>query len=149
VDESTALDEFVARASASLVLYATILGATLVGQAIGIAAEMGTGLRAMWIPAACSVVLEAFAGARAGAARVGRALTARECLWVSATYSIAFVAVTLPLALWTYASARTGGAAWASGAPRPLAYTAIFAGAALAATFVRAVLMLAFSPRRR
>lgn len=149
MDESTALDEWVARTSARLVLYATMLGATLGGEALGIVATMAAGVRTLWVPAVCSVVLEALAGARVGASGAGRALSPRECLRISVTYSIGFVAVTMPLALWTYASARTSGAAWASGAPWTLGRTAVFVLFAIGATFVRAALMRVFSPRPR
>jgi hypothetical protein len=149
VEESTPYDDWIQRASARLVLYAAMLGATLAGQAIGIAADAAAGMRALWVPAIASVVLEAIAGARAGAARAGRPLTASECLRVSVTYSLGFVAVTLPLAVWTIASARGGQAPVGAGSAWTLGDAGRFVAAAVVATLARAGLMRAFSPARR
>jgi hypothetical protein len=142
LDEKAAHDDWIQRSSARLALYASMLGATLAGQAIGIAVDAAIGVRVLWIPGVFSVALEAFAGARAGAARAGRALTALECMRGSAVYSAGFVAVTLPLGVWTSLSGRSG-AAWT------LAGVGGFLSWVVVATFVRAALMRAFARRRR
>jgi hypothetical protein len=154
VDDSQRFDQWIAQSSARIFLYASMLAGTLGGQAIGIAADVALGLRALWIPAIFSVVLEALAGARAGAVRAGRALTANECLRVSTNYSIGFAAVTLPLAGWTFVSLRfgDGGAravASGPGARWIVADIGFFLAVMVAATFARAALMRAFSRRRK
>jgi hypothetical protein len=144
VDDSTAFDDWIQRSSARLALYAAMLGATLAGQAIGIGVDAALGVRALWIPGVCSVVLEAIAGARAGASRAGRPLTTAECARISVIYSLGFVAVTLPLAVWTMLAGRSGGA----GARWTLGDAGIFLGVAVLATLLRAALMRVFSPAR-
>jgi hypothetical protein len=146
VEDSTPHDDWVQRTSAHLALYAAMLGATLAGQAIGIGVDAALGIRALWIPVALSVGFEALAGARAGAARAGRALTASECLRVSVTYSLAFVGVTLPLAAWTFLAGRAADGSSGPGAGWSSARAGIFVAAAVVATFTRAGLMRAFRP---
>jgi hypothetical protein len=146
VVDSTPHDDWVQQASAHVALYAAMLGATLAGQAIGIGIDVALGIRALWIPVTLSVGLEAFAGARAGAARAGRALTASECMRVSVTYSLAFVGVTLPLAVWTLFASRAANPPAAAGAAWTAARAGIFVAAAVVATFARAGLMRVFRP---
>ena len=136
-------DDWMARASARLVLYAAMLGGTLGGQALGIAGSMAFGSRTPALPLACSLVLEALAGALAGTARAGHPLEGRECLRISAIYSLALALVTVPLLFWTAAS-RAGGPAVT--APST---AFVFWGAAwlVLGTLLRAALMRLVSAR--
>jgi hypothetical protein len=102
VDGSVANDEDAIKVGpVPVFVYAAMLGATMGGQLVGIAIDVSAGSRGLWIPAACSVVLEAVVGARVGAARIGRALTPAESAYVSAYYSLALLAISVPLAVWT------------------------------------------------
>jgi hypothetical protein len=147
------LDTFTARSPLSLgpvpvAVYAAMLGATIAGQLVGISADaLALGRRVMWVPLACSIVLEALVGARFGAARLGRRLKAGECARVSAYYSACLAALSLPLAAWTVASNRgLGGGSSSHDAARALG-TALVALAA--ATVVRYALMTLVSTARR
>jgi hypothetical protein len=83
-------DDIEARLDAA-VMYAAMLGATLAGQLVGIAIDVLIGSRGIWIPAGCSVVLEAVAGARMGAWRATERPTLRRVARLSATYSVVLV----------------------------------------------------------
>jgi hypothetical protein len=88
-----------------IVVYVAMLGATVVGQLLGMTADaLIVGRRVVWVPLACSMVLEALVGARLGAARIGRPLTLRECTRVSCYYSTGLAALSVPLATWSLAS---------------------------------------------
>lgn len=147
MDGSTANDDAVKLGPVPVVIYAAMLAATLGGQLVGIAIDVSVGSHGIWIPAACSMVLESVVGARVGAARTGRALTVTESGQVSAYYSIGLLAISVPLVLWTYlAHAREAAAAgeglnawWA------LALPAAFGIAALG----RWALMVALTPKPR
>jgi hypothetical protein len=133
------------------VVYVAMLGGTVAGQFLGMAIDaVAVGQRVVWIPLALSVVLEALVGARFGAARVGRPLTAPERRRVTVTYSAALVGVSLPLAAWLAVSKTTGegaspGAAFSANAA-PLWLAAALAGAVVY-TAVRYGLMGLFSRR--
>lgn len=133
------------------VVYPAMLGGTVAGQFLGMAIDaVAVGRHVVWIPLALSVVLEALVGARFGASRVGRPLTAEERRRVTLTYSAALVGVSLPLAVWIAASKATGegespGAALSAGAA-PLWLAAALAGAVVY-TAIRYGLMGLFSRR--
>jgi hypothetical protein len=129
--------------SVPIVVYAGMLGATVAGQLLGIAVDALVDSRVLWIPAAFSVVLEAAVGARFGAARAGKALDAARSGRVSVTYSVALLALSLPLGAWIVASRPVSvGHAWSAAS----AAIALAAMAVLAA--VRWGLMVVFAPRR-
>jgi hypothetical protein len=148
VDGSTASDEDVIKVGpVPVVLYAAMLGATIGGQLVGIAIDVSVGSRGFWIPAVCSMVFEAVVGARVGAARTGRALTAAESGQVSAYYSVGLLAISVPLAVWTCV-ARARDAAIASASPN--AWWALALPAAFGILAVgRWGLMVALTPRPR
>ncbi|MGH7434297.1 MAG: hypothetical protein ACRENE_01320 [Polyangiaceae bacterium] len=110
--------------SATVVLYAAMLGATIAGQIAGIAVESLVGAHSIGVPLGCSVVLEAAAGARLGAAKNGGPLTPRQAGRISATYSAALLAISVPLLGWMEVSRRASGGA--------STWTAARVGAALA-----------------
>jgi hypothetical protein len=109
------------------------------------------GHRVLWVPAACSVVLESIVGARLAAARLGRPLSVAQSGRLSAYYSIALAAVSLPLWGWTAASsAPHDGSASPGGAPVGGAVGTLgllLAAFALAAV-VRFALLVVFSRER-
>jgi hypothetical protein len=76
-------------------VYAAMFGATVAGQIGGMLLDTILGQRMLWVPALCSVVLEAIAGARLGRP-AGFVASAK----LSARYSAALVAVSLPLVVW-------------------------------------------------
>jgi hypothetical protein len=128
------------------ILYAAMLGATLLGQFVGIAIDALLGSRGFWIPAGCSVILEAITGARVGASRARQRLTARRIVRMSATYSLVLVSLCVPLAVWSSASLpleARGHIHWtASGVA--------LAGAILVlATVLRAGLMIVFQDKEQ
>jgi hypothetical protein len=126
VDRTPADDDFFAPGSPFAFVYAAMLGATLVGQMLGIGVDALLGTHNVAAPAACSLLLEAFAAARLGARVEGHALEPRRAAVVSATYTLALVALSAPLAAWFAVSGNMS-------AP----------GAAFAWTPLRAVVVLA------
>ncbi|HLK40855.1 MAG TPA: hypothetical protein VKU41_29075 [Polyangiaceae bacterium] len=127
------------------VVYAAMLGATTAGQLAGIGLDASIGSHEIWLPAICSVALEALVGARMGAARTGAPLSGSGSARVSIYYSTALVAVTVPLVVW-FAAAR---------GPRELPLDVRSPSVALAwlavlvvGTGLRWVLMVAFRPRQ-
>jgi hypothetical protein len=126
-------------------VYVAMFGATLGGQLAGMALDaLVVGRRVLWVPAACSVLLEALAGARFAAARLGHPLAPAQCARLSAYYSAVLAAIGLPLWGWTLVARAPGG----SVAPgRALAVLALVVAALAAATVVRFALMVLFSPR--
>jgi predicted neutral ceramidase superfamily lipid hydrolase len=97
VDDPAAENDWIARASARLAFYAAIVGATLGGQVVGIGADALLRTRTLWLPYACSVLLEGIVGARAA----GRRLDLRESARISIGYSAATVIVSTILVAWT------------------------------------------------
>jgi hypothetical protein len=133
-------DDIEARLDAA-VMYAAMLGATLAGQLVGIAIDVLIGSRGIWIPAGCSVVLEAVAGARMGAWRATERPTLRRVARLSATYSVVLVSLCVPLAVWSSASLPAEARAhvsWTTG------HAVVAAGILALATALRAVLMIVF-----
>jgi|SRR5580658_1855357 hypothetical protein len=128
-----------------LVVYTAMLGATVAGQLAGIMIDSTFSSRNLWVPCACSVVLEAIVGARYGAARAGQGLTAVRCARVSACYSALLLAISVPLAVWIIASRPVSSAhpSWT------LTDVAIALAALAGATVARGALMVVLSPRRR
>jgi hypothetical protein len=131
--------------SVHLVVYAAMLGATVVGQLAGIMIDSAFDSRSLWVPCGLSVVLEAIVGARYGAVRAGHALTLGRSARVSATYSTLLLAISVPLALWIVASrpASTAHPAWT------FLDVGVALGGLAGATVARGALMAAFSPRAR
>jgi hypothetical protein len=129
--------------SVPIVVYAAMLGATMAGQLLGIAVDASLATRSFWIPAACSVVLEAVVGARFGAARAGLVLGVARSGRVSATYTLCLLAVSVPLGIWIVASRPVAvGITWTAGG------VAIGLAGVIAVAFVRWGLMVVFAPRR-
>jgi hypothetical protein len=149
VNDSATEDDWFAGVSGAVVRYPAMLAATVAGQLAGIAVDAVVGSRAVWLPLAFSVVLEAFAGARAGGARAGVPLDSGQSARVSLRYSLGLVALSAPLVVWIAAShpiAPDGSVGLSVWTPARL----IVATAALAvATLVRWRLMVVFAPRRR
>jgi hypothetical protein len=128
-----------------VVVYIAMFGATLGGQLAGVAIDALIGRRVLWVPVACSVLLEALAGARFAPTRLGHPLAPAQCARLSAYYSIALAAVGLPLWGWTLA-ARAPGSPAAPGST--LGMLALVVAGLAVATVVRFGLMVLFSPRR-
>jgi hypothetical protein len=85
----------------ALYVYAAMLAGTVGGQFLGMAVDaFALGRRVFWVPLAFSLVLEALAGERVGAARFGHPLAPRERAKLSLTYSAGLAAVSLVLAGW-------------------------------------------------
>jgi hypothetical protein len=125
-------------------VYVAMFGGTVGGQIVGMTADaLVLGRRLVWVPVACSVVLEAVVGARLGAARLGRPLTSGECARVSAYYSLGLGAVTLPLAVWSVAYLRS--LAPGASAHGVLAALGVGVVALLGATAVRPIMMVLLS----
>ena len=131
-----------------VVAFVAMFAATLAGLLVGVALDaLVVGSRVVWVPLACSVLLEGIAGARVAAARLGRALTPAECARLSAYYSLALAAVSLPLVGWTLAARTESAAAPAHGAAVMLAFVVV---SVLAAAVPRlAVMVLASRLTRR
>ena len=133
----------VALGSVPIVVYAAMLGATVVGQLLGMTIDaLVLGRHIVWIPAACSVALEALVGARLGSARAGRPLTAAESWKSSAYYSIGLAAISLPLWGWFGLSRSQGGSLSGHAALDAATSLGTVLGALLVATFVRYGLMV-------
>jgi len=138
----------VALGSVPIVVYAAMLGATVAGQLLGMTLDAFVlGRHVLWIPAACSVALEALVGARLGSARAGRSLTAAECWRSSAYYSIGLAAISLPLWGWFGLSRLQGGSLSARAALDAATSLGAVLGALLVATFVRYGLMVLVARR--
>jgi hypothetical protein len=134
-----------------LVVYAAMLGATVAGQFLGMAVDaVALGRHVVWLPLAFSLVLEALVGARFGASRVGRPLTAIERRRLTVNYTAALLGVSLPLAAWLAVSKATGeGAPVGPGIPAndmPVWLAVVIAGA-IVYTALRYGLMTLFSRR--
>ncbi len=142
--DDAAQDEWFASISAAVVLYAAMLGATVAGQVGGIAVDALVHSHGIAIPLSCSVVLEALAGARAGAARAGRALTPAESGRISVKYSLGLAGLSLVLGVWILAARPAGSALFPVTFLRGVLAVAILAFA----TAARWALMSAFAPRR-
>ncbi len=146
MDDSPADDDLFAPGSLPAVVYSAMLGATIAGQFLGIGIDTLLGWHTFLVPGACSVVLEAVAGARLGARAAGHPLDATRSAQLSGMYSLALIGVTVPLAIWLGASrhALSGDTSvWTAGR---------IAGALAAlavATVARWALMLVFAPRVR
>ena len=144
MDTSTDDDEPLTIGSFQVAVYAAMLGATVTGQLVGMALDAAVlGRRLLWVPAACSVVLEALVGARLGAARAGAPLTKEQALRLSVYYSIGLGGVSLPLWGWFALSHAAPGAAAAAGGGVGMAGTVgVVLAALLVGTFVRFGLMV-------
>lgn len=87
-----------------IAIYGAMFGATVGGQFAGVAIDAAIGKRLVWLPIACSALLEAVVGARFTLSRVPRALTVGDWGRLSAYYSLSLALFSVPLALWTAAS---------------------------------------------
>jgi hypothetical protein len=138
--------------SVPVVVYVAMFGAFIGGQLAGMAIDAAVvGHRVLWVPAACSVVLESIVGARLAAARLGRPLSTAQSGRLSAYYTIALAAISLPLWGWTAVSRAPHDGAAAPGSPT-LGGSAAALGLVLAAfaltAAVRFVLLVALSRQR-
>jgi len=127
-----------------IVIYGAMFGGTVAGQFAGVALDSALGQRLLWVPLACSALLEALAGARFGAARVARTMTVGEWGKLSAYYSLVLALFSAPLALWTAAS-RSPHAPLGGHAPSQV--LALGLGALVVVTLLRWGLMTLFAPR--
>jgi hypothetical protein len=147
VTDSAAEDELFS-SWGSFSRYPAMLGGTVAGQLVGIAIDAGVGSRTLWIPLACSVVLEALVAVRFGS-RGGLPLDPRRCARVSWTYSLVLAGVSAPLLIWmaaSHAAEVAGGVGYSFlTLPRLLGVLVVLA----AATAARAGLMIALVTRRR
>jgi hypothetical protein len=100
VDDSPAEDDFFAPGSPFAFVYAAMLAATVGGQLLGIGIDAVLGTHNLAAPAACSLLLEALAGARLGARVEGGTLEVRRAAVVSATYTLSLAGLSVPLAAW-------------------------------------------------
>jgi hypothetical protein len=143
MNEPDAEDELFAGGWAALARYPAMLGGTLAGQMIGIVIDSLIGSRGLWIPIACSVILEAVTGVRFGSPRGERLTDPAACPRVSYTYSVAFAAVSVPLAVWVGAShtdAVAGGVGLSFVTPTRVALALVVL---VVATVARAGIMMA------
>jgi hypothetical protein len=141
-------DRLSAEASSAGVVFAAMLVATVAGQLVGMAVDAAMGSRSFWVPIGSSVVFEGIAGARVAASRWGRPLTVRESWRVSLMYSLAWLAITAPLAVWVClsrgpVSGSLPGPMWTLGG------LALALGALVAATLLRWAVLVASAPRTR
>jgi hypothetical protein len=138
-------DDLFAPGSMRVVVYAAMLAATICGQLLGIGADGLLHVHTPVLPVVCSVVLEGIAGARLGARSGGYPLDRAESARLSGVYSLALVALTVPLAFWVSLSVNAP-------ADAPPLWTATRVAGALAvltvATVARWGIMLAFTPKR-
>lgn len=128
-----------------LTVYGAMFGGTVAGQFAGVALDAALGQRVLWVPLACSAVLEALVGARFGASRIARAMTVGEWGKLSAYYSLVLALFSAPLALWTAAS-RSPQAPLGGHAPSQV--LALGLGALFVVTLLRWGLLTLFAPRR-
>ncbi len=91
-----------------LAVYGWMFAGTLGGQLVGIVATTAARAHLVWVPALCSVLLEAVVGVRYGTPIDGHALTRGDCGRLSAYYSTGLGILTIPLLVWT-AAARSPG----------------------------------------
>jgi hypothetical protein len=130
-------------------VYAAMLGATLVGQFLGMGLDSVVfGHRVVWVPLAASVVLEALVGARFGAARVGQPLSREQRARLSIYYSGILVLFSIPLVGWIDAANRARDGAAAAGASTSFSsLVRVGAAAVVAATAARYALFGVFARR--
>jgi hypothetical protein len=131
-------------------VYPAMLGGTIAGQFAGMGFDaLALRTHAVWMPLACSVLLEALVGARYGAARLGHPLTRSERGRLSVYYSLGLAALSLPLWAWLTASeASRDGTAVAGVSPHDIALgSVVLLGGLVVYTAVRFALMTLFSHR--
>jgi hypothetical protein len=135
-----------------IAVYPAMLGGTIAGHFLGVGFDVvALGAHSVWAPLGCSVLLEALIGARYGAARVGHPLTPSQRGRLSVYYSLALVAVSVPLAGWLAASNASRDASVVGPTPHELAvWLGIGAVGLVVYTVARYGLMGLFSsaPRR-
>ena len=139
-------------AGVPIAVYPAMLAGTIAGHFLGVGFDaLVLGAHSMWAPLGCSVLLEAVIGARYGAARVGHPLTSGQRGRLSVYYSLALVAVSLPLAVWLTASRHSAeGLSSLSVSSRDAALWGAIGLAGLAVyTVARYGLMTLFSPPAR
>ncbi len=127
-----------------LAIYGAMFAGTVAGQFVGVGLDAGLGRRVVWVPIACSAVLEAVVGARFAASRVARVLTVGDWARLSTYYSLALALFSAPLALWTAAS-RSPQAPL--GGQSPSSILALGLGVLGIVTLLRWGLMTVLAPR--
>ena len=126
-------------------VYAAMFGATVAGQFLGVAVDSAVlGRHLVWVPVACSVLLEAVVGERYGASRVGHALTMSDRGRLSAYYSVCLGSLTIPLLVWTAASRKPDAPV---GGHDPMVAVALGIALLAVLTVLRVVLMGLFGRR--
>jgi len=131
-----------------LAVYPAMLGGTIAGQFVGMGFDaLALGTHVVWVPLGCSILLEALVAARYGAARVGHPLTRGERGRLSVYYSLALLAVSLPLVGWLAASNASREELSGLHVPQNLAvWAAVALGGLVACTTLRYALMALFAP---
>jgi hypothetical protein len=131
--------------SGMVIVYTAMLGATILGQGLGIALDSLLGIGTIGVPIGCSVALDSLAGARIGAAKSGGSLTPRQAARIAFTYSGGLLVVSLLILAWMDVARTAAGrpSAWTPG--RLALALGVFAVAAVA----RCGLMVALAPRSR
>jgi hypothetical protein len=117
----------------------------MAGLFLGIGLDTVAGWRTVLVPLGCSVALEAVAGARVGAVKLGGPLSPRDAGRLGATYSAGLVAVSVPLVGWIEASRTTGG----GGSPWTPARFVLALLLVVVGTLARWGLMILLAPRPR
>jgi hypothetical protein len=129
----------------AVVPYPAMLGGTLAGQLVGILIDTAIGTRGVWIPAACSVVLEALVGSRFSGANGLPRLDWAQSLRRSVTYTVVLVCVSAPLLLWvgaSHAEAVPNGVGLSFFTPTAVALALVVLAVA---TAIRAALLTVFA----
>jgi hypothetical protein len=133
----------------AIVRYPAMLGGTLAGQLAGILIDTAIGSRGLWIPAACSVVLEAVVGARFGGLGGVPRLDRAQCFRVSMNFSLMLLILSAPLLVWVGAShmdAVPGGVGLSFVTPLRAAVAVVVLATA---TVIRASLLSLFARKAR
>jgi hypothetical protein len=128
-----------------LAVYGAMFGATIAGQFLGMVIDSAVlGRHLVWVPMACSVVLEAVVGERFGASRVGHSLTLSDRGRLSGYYSVCLGALTIPLLMWTAASRKPDAP---FGGHDPVVAVGLCVALLAVLTVLRAALMTLFGRR--
>jgi hypothetical protein len=129
-----------------LAVYGAMFGGTVAGQFAGVALDASLGQRLLWVPLACSAVLEAAVGARFAGSRAARSMAVGDWGRLSAYYSLLLALLSAPLALWTAAS-RSPQAPLGGHPPGQI--LALGLGVLVTVTLLRWGLLTLFAPRGR
>jgi hypothetical protein len=127
-----------------IAVYGVMFGGTIAGQFLGMTIDTAVGRHLIWVPLACSVLLEALVGERFGASRLGRALTLADRGRLSGYYSLCLGSLSIPLLVWTAASRRPDAP---FGGHDPMVAVAVCIAVLAGLTVLRVGLMPIFAAR--